>query len=363
MLRLCSAALACALWVPLAAVAAGDAAPTATPAAAPPVAAVTAPGLPPAQPICPEESASSALTQKLAFPQPWEGLRQLFLDGKCALLQGNAKRAEAIFRQGLEQDKRLPTLWRFFLLRAELQGGKSVDALGTLSTVLTEKRPQLQPSLRQFLVDPQSGVRGSEGEFDELATYLVNATPALEDYDLLDRLYLLATQRQDDALMKRLPVLLWRLPKDEVTAQRWATAIGKTPLTAGDWVVRQQRLTELRLTKLVAAELESSNLPTLEPDPAKRLGRLYFGALLRDRNYRQAAAQIQAPAVRKRFAFDDREYLTTAIRVEMRRQVIAPVLKWLEDLEALTPKSDALPGILLDLARYYDQRKDSATMR
>src|SRR5690349_17394827 len=129
LLRRSIAVMVCALWMPLAAVAAGETVPVATSAAAPPPTAATAPGLPPAQPICPEETASSALTQKLAFPQPWEGLRQLFLDGKCALLQGNAKRAEAIFRQGLEQDKRLPTLWRFYLLRAELQGGKSVDAL------------------------------------------------------------------------------------------------------------------------------------------------------------------------------------------------------------------------------------------
>jgi soluble lytic murein transglycosylase-like protein len=358
-------ALALALALPGQAIAAGDAPPVAAPAPSSPAAASSAasPVAPPAPIACTPESLGGPPVLPLAFPQPWEALRLRFLDGKCALLQGQPARAEAIFRQGMEQDKRVPNLWRFHLLRAQIQLGKSVEALGTLAAVMDDRRPLLQARMRQFLLDPAGGVAGSAGEFDDLATYFVHAAPAIEDYDLLDRLHALAQQRKDDALLRRLPVLLWRLPKDEATAQRWAAALGSTPLTSADWVARQQRLTDLRLTKLVAAELEGGKLPELDPDAARRLGRLYFGALLRDRNYRQAAAQIQAAAVRKRFAFDEREYLTTAIRIDLRRQLIAPALKWLGDLEAAAPQSDALPGIYLDLARYYDQRRDPKPMR
>lgn len=315
---------------------------------------------PPDPPECVAENLGGPPWLAQQFPTPWEGLRRLFLEGKCALAQGHLASAEAIFRRGLEQDKRLPNLWRFHLLRVLAVQGKNVDVLAAIAELLGGGRPAMQARLRQFLTDPTAGVAGSVAEFDNLATYLVHATPSLEDHDLLERLHALAFQRKDDALLRRLPALLWRMPKNEASARKWA-APGAASAT--DWVARQQRLTDLRLTKRVVEELESGGPIGAEPETARRLGRLYFSALLRERNYRHAAAQIQSEAVRRRFAFDEKEYLTTAIRIELRRQVIAPVLKWLERLETVAPRNDTLPAIYLELARYHAQRRDPGAMR
>ncbi len=313
---------------------------------------------------CPPVSLGAPLLLPIPFPAPLEALRLQFLAGKCALVQADPARAEGIFRQGMEQDKRLPNLWRLYLLRVQWEQGKAVEALATLAQAMDDRRPLLQGRVRQMLTEAGGRVVGSEAEFDDLATYLVHTTPGAEDYDLLERLYGLAQSRQDDALLQRLPLLLWRMPKDDASARKWVAApVGGLPKSPADWQARGQRLTDLRLTRLLAAELEGAALPPLEPEAARKLGRLYFAALLRDRNYRQAAAQIQSEAVRRRYAFDEKERLITAIRIELRRQVIAPVLKWLERLETLTPKSDALPGIYLDLARYYDQRREPKPVR
>jgi soluble lytic murein transglycosylase len=297
-----------------------------------------------------------------ALPAPWEGLRRQMLTGKCLLARGQAAPAEGIFRQGSEQDKRMSNLWRALLAEALMEQGKGAEALATLRETLAGT-PVPRARIRALLAGRAAKDNGSEAEYGYLSAYLSGAVLTSDDYDLLARLYELAKARRDAPLLQRLPAYLWRQPKDDATARQWSSLPpGDGPRAAGDLLARVQRLSDLRLTRLLAEELESSNVPPLDPETARKLGRLYFSALLRDRNYRQAAARIQSDVMRRRFAFDERESLATAIRVEIRRQVIAPALKWLSQLDALDPKPESLPGLYLDLARYYEQQRELASM-
>jgi soluble lytic murein transglycosylase len=302
------------------------------------------------------------------LPPEQDAARRLFLAGKCALERHEYAAAEAIFRQGIEQHKPLPNLWRYHQFRALMEAGRTFQALAALKALLqTRAVPDFTPLVRQSLAERAAADGGGAELFDYLATYQLYVAPEPEDYDLLERLLGLARQRGDTALQRKLPLLLWRQPKDEAAARQWSgrKAPDGRPFqpTDAEYLERARRLTELRLTRLLAAEVEAREAGApQDPATARKLGRLYFAALLRDHAYRQAAAQIQSPAVRARFAFDEQESLEHAVRIELRRQSIGPARKSLTRLEALTPRPESLAGFYLDLARYYQQRGDLSAL-
>jgi soluble lytic murein transglycosylase len=49
------------------------------------------------------------------------------------------------------------------------------------------------------------------------------------------------------------------------------------------------------------------------------------------------------------------------MRIQLRRRMIGPTLKYLEELERLAPKDPELPGIYLELLRYNQGRRDTVT--
>lgn len=327
----------------------------------------------------------------LKLPAELEARRQLLLRGKCALQRGELASAEAIFRQGLGEDKNLPRLWRLYLFAALMQEGRHIEALATLSETLKgPDRNYVKERVRQALLaggytaaqpPPADGARLAASsvedvEFDYLATYLANVRPGAEDYDLIERLLVLAKPRHDDGLMRRLPVLLWRYPKNEAAAQVGMTVlsagtgsgpgdaatIARASLTGEDFTERERRLTELRLARLVALELGDGPLPAVDPETARKLGRTYFAAMLQLKAYRQAAEALERGVGLQRFAFDGRENATWAVRMALRRRNTQQVLALLKSLEALDPSPDTKVGFYLELAREYETRQDLASM-
>ena len=112
----------------------------------------------------------------------------------------------------------------------------------------------------------------------------------------------------------------------------------------------------------MAGELERPTLPELEPTYGKALGRLYFRALIRGNMLSHAAVQVNTGSVMRRFSFDRRQQLIWAIRIQLRRRLIGPVLKYLAELEQLSPKDGELPAIFLELLKYNQGRGDTITM-
>jgi soluble lytic murein transglycosylase len=159
-------------------------------------------------------------------------------------------------------------------------------------------------------------------------------------------------------------VLLWRYPKGESAAQLGMTVLGgnitvaRASLKAEDFTERARRLTDLRLYRLLALELGDSAFPVLDPDSARRLGRIYLGALLQIKANGVAADFLERGQAQQRFALDPKEVATWEVRVALRRRNIQQVLSSLKRLESLDPHADALAGFYLELARQYEQSGD-----
>jgi len=343
-------------------------------------------------PSCDADGQPAPAPALLVLPSALEARRELLARGKCALSQGRLDQAEAIFRQGLAEDKDLPRLWRLYLFAALKAQGKHIEALATLTETLREAtRNFVKERVRQFLAGPyvlppaQPGATGDapaapvspatgdpppapfsadEVEYDYLATYAANARLGADDYDVLERLLVLAGPRHDDGLLRRLPVLLWRYPKGEAAAQLGLAVLGgnaaaaRAALSAEDYTERARRLTDLRLYRLLTLELGDAALPTLDPDAARKLGRLYLGALLQVKAYRAAAEVLERGLAERRFGFDPKEAATWQVRVALRRGNTQQVLRFIGQLEALDPRADALTGFYLELARQYERSGD-----
>ncbi len=363
----------------------------------------------------------------LKLPTALESRRLLLLRGKCALQRGDLAQAESIFRQGLADDKNLPRLWQLYLFATLRAQGRNIEAIATLADLLKAPgRNYVQGRVRQVLLagldaaTPQvpaaagappatsaAAAAAQDIEFDTLATYAANVRPGPDDYDLVERLLSLARPRGDDGLLQRLPVVLWRYPKNEATAQlgkavlragigRPSSGPGSSPstrpgasggpgsgpssvpsassgpgasaggapavvapaLSAEDYAERARRLTDLRLFRLIALELGDSALPAADPETARRLGRSYFGALLQLKAYRQAADALERGVGMQRFAFDARENAAWQVRMALRRRNTQQVLGLLKELERIDPQADTLPGFYLELARQYEQSGD-----
>lgn len=316
----------------------------------------------------------------LELPDTLGARRALLLRGKCALMRGEFAPAEAIFRQGLAEDKALPRLWSVYLFAALKAQGKDIEALATLAETLHgATRAYVKQRIRQALegpylsppadstsagMGPPTPISADDVEYDYLATYVANARIGADDYDLLERLLILAGQRRDDGLLRRLPVLLWRYPKEEAAAQLGMAVPGASPaavrasLKAEDYTERARRLNELRLPRLLALELGNPTLPILDAEPARTLGRLYLAALLQLKSYRAAANVLEQGLAQRRFGFDPKETATWEVRVALRRRNLQQVLSYLNRLQSLGPDTDTLVGFYLELARQYEQGGD-----
>ncbi|MBI4083376.1 MAG: lytic transglycosylase domain-containing protein [Candidatus Lambdaproteobacteria bacterium] len=306
-----------------------------------------------------------------ALPEPYESYRKQFLRARCELAQGRQASAVALFGGAMPPEPILREQWRLGLFQAQLELGQTAPALSALRELIV-MRPgsaTLQ-RLRELLGSlgalgaPLAGRDGREpaasaAEFAYLTAYLDNIEPAPDDFDLAARLLGLAQARGETRLTRRLPLLLWRLPKDEESARRWQQALRQAPPdavqqpTSSDLLQRSRQLFALRLFSLLVEELETGDLAALDTETARQLGGLYFQGLTRLRAYERAATQIASEAVRRRFAFDDRLTLPIALRMQLRLQDMPAAEKLLSALEAIAPRAAVLPEFYLEMARYH----------
>lgn len=303
---------------------------------------------------------------ELELIAPLDGDRARYVAAECAAAAGRLEEAATGFRAGLAENAAVPALWRWGLLRTQVRGGQHDAAVETLEALLGEPlSPQWRVRVRELLavlvLEPDG--LAPDRHADYLRTYLGQVEAEPDDYDLLVHLWELA--EAGGAERKALRKLLWRNPKDEAAARSWADVPqgeGAFEATGPDYYARAARLFRLRLYEELARELERAELPAVEDGYAKALGRLYFRALIRGNLLSHAAVQVNTGSVMRRFAFDRRQQLVWAIRIQLKRRRIGPVLKYLEELEQLSPEDARLPEIFLELLKYNQGRGDTVTM-
>jgi tetratricopeptide (TPR) repeat protein len=307
----------------------------------------------------------------IALTAPLDRAYKQFMRARCLAAGGELGQAAEAFRAGVSEPQTVPTLWRWELLQTLVLAGEHDAALKELEALLdANPDPLLIDRVRELLTALvlAPGSAPLNRHVDYLLTYLEHTTPRVDDYDLMYRLWELAEQAGNAGQRNAVALLLWRTPKDESTATRWsslpATAGpgGAFAATAADYYGRAERMFALGLYDKLAEELADPKLPALEPVYAKALGRLYFRALIRGNLLQHAAVQVNTGSVMERFAFDRRQQLIWAIRIQLKRRLIGPVLKYLEELERLSPKDEELPTIFLELLKYNQGRHDTVTM-
>jgi soluble lytic murein transglycosylase len=313
-----------------------------------------------------EEAARVPLTPSL---EEW---RQRFLAGRCQAAEGRFAEAEATFREGLGESEAFPLLWRWSLAETLVAAGRHEEAAGELGALL-EANPgailtdRVRALLLRLTVAPGEVSPASQAVY--LDTYRERMPPTVDDYDLLLRRWELYPADGAAEGRAALALQLWRNPKDERSAERWSELPGKAGVagnvafTAEHRLARTSQLFSLRLFELAAREVEEAQPAGDEDWIAKALGRLYFRSLIRGRQLQRAAVQINTPSVIRRFAFDRRQQLIWAIRIQLRRRRIGDVLKYLEELETLAPRDGELPAIFLELLKYNLGRRDEVTSR
>jgi soluble lytic murein transglycosylase-like protein len=306
----------------------------------------------------------------VALIAPLDGLYVRFLRARCQGAAGKLDDAAQGFRAGLDVPVAVPTLWRWELLQTRVLAGDDGGALKALEALLdAAPDPVLIDRVRGLVstLTLQPGTAPAARQVDYLTAYLEHVTPTPDDYDLLLQRYTLAGppgQIRTAALRDALALLLWRNPKDEAAAKRWAS-LPESPgfaASAADYYARADRLFSLGLFDELAAELERADLPQLDASYGKPLGRLYFRALIRGDKLQHAAVQVNTDAVIQRFSFDRRQQLVWAIRVDLKARKIGAVLKYLEELLQLSPKDPELPTIYLELLKYNEGRHDAVTV-
>lgn len=304
----------------------------------------------------------------IALIAPLDGYRTQYLDARCAAAAGRLAEAEAGFRAGLVERAAVPILWRWSLLQVRVLAGDHAGAVQELEALLQgEVTPQWRERVRRRVAALVLAPGGApvERHQDYLLTYLEHVTPDADDYDLLLHLWELAKAAGNEDQLAALRTLLWRNPKDRGAAMSWAdvpTSDESFSASEADYYVRAERLFSLGQYEQLARELERPTLPELEPTYGKALGRLYFRALIRGNLLSHAAVQVNTGSVMRRFSFDRRQQLIWAIRIQLRRRLIGPVLKYLEELEQLSPQDSELPAIFLELLKYNQGRRDTITM-
>lgn len=310
----------------------------------------------------------------IALIAPLDGLYSQFVKARCEGAAGHLKEAEQGFQAGLNVPAAVPTLWRWERLQALVLQGDHPAALQELQTLLdADPDPVLVDHVRDLVTDlaVQPGTAPPAVHTDYLETYLGHVTPTPDDYDLMLRLWELTGQSKRPgqlALRRSLALQMWRNPKDADAATRWADlaqAGGAKPLApaGADYVVRAGRLFSLGLYDELASELEHATLPAMQAGYAKALGRLYFRALIRGNRLHHAAVQVNTTSVIRRFAFDRRQQLVWAIRVHLKAHTMGPLLKYLAELEKLSPQDPQLPTIYLEVLKYNIGRHNAVTVK
>lgn len=305
----------------------------------------------------------------LALAAPFDDQYERFVQARCAAAAGRLDEAAAGFRAGLDDDAPMASLWRWALLEALVLSGDHDGALRELETLLTdEPGRELTARARELVsllaLDPALAPEPRRADY--LIAYLEHVTPKVEDYPLAHRLWELAGQEPDSPLGGSLALLMWRIPPDEATAKHWAAYLAKRPKapqpTGADRLARAERLFAQGSYSLLASELDDPDLSVEDPAYAKALGRLYFRALIRGKQLHRAAVQVNTGSVMRRFAFDERQQLIWAARIQLRRRRIGPAMKYLEELERIAPKDAELPPLFLEMLKYNAGRHDAVTV-
>jgi Transglycosylase SLT domain len=307
----------------------------------------------------------------VALVAPLDGLYVRYVQARCLAAAGRLGEAAEALRAGLDVPHAAPALWRWQRLQALALAGDDDGALAELEALLTSNPGPLLLERTRGLVAALAVAPGSAPaprHADYLVTYLEHVTPRPEDYDLLLRLWELSDSPQGQARRRALALLMWRTPRDEAGAARWAAlpaagagADGGFAGASADYAARAERLFALGLHERLVAELDDPALPRLEPVYGKGVGRLYFRALIRAEHLQQAAVQVNTGSVMERFSFDRRQQLIWAIRIQLKRRKIGPVLKHVDELKELAPTDEELPAIYLELLKYNEGRHDRVT--
>ena len=321
---------------------------------------------------CDRGQDSAAVSPAIPLTPSLQQSLELFSRARCLQASGRLEEAQISFRQGMAQSGTIPQLWHFHLLRALLAAGNHEQAVQEMGMLL-ENAPGkvLNRRVQALILERVVEADGLPAEVlaAYLRTYLERRPPSAKDYDLMTRLWQLAQGTGDARLQDWLALLMWRHPEDAEAAARWAPLPQmQGPRETGnpqaaDYLARAMRLFGLELYDPLARELGEASLPQLDTGTAKALGRLYFRSLIRGRHLQRAAVQINTGSVIRRFAFDERQRLIWAIRIQLKRRKIGTVLKYLRLLEQGYPDESELPSIYLELLKYNRGRNDEVTTR
>ena len=312
---------------------------------------------------------SNSLTENRArwpadLPEPFEAARRVYVLGVCYLENDDPRRAARFFREGARQTALLGAEWRFNLFRAALRQERHQEALAGLKTVLRlSPAPEQAEAIRDFLSagsENEKEGQAAERHLQFLSAYVAGVTPTRQDHDLIERLLNLARRLGAEEVAARLPLLLWRLPKDEASALRWREALVEATPAGEDYLVRVANLFALRLFTPLIEELEAPGLPPLDPLHAKTLGRYYLRALIRTKAYTRAAELINSGAIKERFSLDTGEILSLAVDIHLRKRNVAEAERLIAKAERTEPPPTRLAEIYLAMARYYEARRNPA---
>ena len=313
--------------------------------------------------------------QKLALPAEARRLRRTYRQGLCHLARSEGEAAELMFRQGLNAEISGAQAWRFRLLQSLVLSNKHDAALETLRRLLKDLRSEkLRASLRILLESsPALPSRGpSLLHLRYLEEYFSLSEASRGDHELLRRRQAMARQLGLEKIQSVARRLLWRLPQDKASAGREHRRMfpGKgqqgrplLELSGADFVARVKNLKALHLNEALVREIPSWSLPPLSESEGRILAESYFNALLRRRRLSQAAAEIHSPEIWRRYAMAPLQVALLGARIQLRRHKFTSALKFLNNLEKLSPGHRALPGLYLVLARRYGKKRDMPTLR
>ena len=295
-----------------------------------------------------------------------EAARSLYVLGVCHLEIAKYREAERYFELGLETAPGLGPHWRLKLFQAAMDGdNRTARALTLLNSLLeAQPPPELVERLRNLLSGRReiASEESAEADYQYLGAFFARVEPAPEDYDLLLYLRELAGRFDNAKLRWKARVMLWQVPRDEQTALEGARSLRRPRLKGAYYLRRVRNLYRLRLFPQLIKELEAPGLPRWAGEPARKMGSYYFLSLIREKKYLRAALQIVNPRVVERFALARRDVLRIAVQVNLRRRTIPKAIRRIRELEALDAAEENLPRFHLEVARYYEQKRNLRAM-
>ncbi|MDH4225580.1 MAG: transglycosylase SLT domain-containing protein, partial [Deltaproteobacteria bacterium] len=310
---------------------------------------------------CDPEGLVRASDWPAPMPSDLEELRRFYLMGKCRLLEGDAKGAYGFFTKGLEMDPTLGELWRLNMLRASILAGWEAETQNLVEalsqTVQYESAGELRDIVRSALNNNREGKDNDKiHRLKILGAYASGISPTLSDYNLLESLYELSVEYQDTRWAVSLPEVLWSIPKDRPSAEKWAAFMKKQPkdkvfLPPGRlFLARAKRLYELKMYQMLQHEVRFEEMGPATLQERRQLGDLYFKSLARMRVYGQLEAEAGIGSTLKRFSLTKKETYPYVIRMHISQQHLSQAENMVEKLEAMEPKSNGLAEIYLTLA-------------